>query len=551
MVLNLGSVVSNRYRIDALLGQGGCGAVYRVWDLRLDVPVALKENLLNSPASVTQFGVEARLLVTLNHPNLPRVTDFFSENGSSYLVMDFIDGSDVRQVGKQPVDKVLLWADQICDALTYLHTLPKPVIHRDIKPDNIRLDGKGKPYLVDFGISKVIEAGVGTQTGARGLTPGFAPIEQYGIGGTDFRTDVYSLGATLYFALSGNVPPESVQRVGGVAVPPIDGIPVPLYKAIEKAMAIKPDDRYQTIEEFREAIKQPVIEHKPTTPVSREKNISAPKLIGVKKTIQEMIDSAPSGGEIILPPGEYHESFTINKPIKLRGDGPREMIKIYPSNGDGLVINNKRSELSHITFIQQHKSKAYLPMLICIKSGTHEFQNCSFSSKHKGSGIFMSDSTWLAISDCEIFGFDTGIHVSPDSEVVICDSSLRSCHRGCFLNGSVGRFESSNFKEILHYAISLGKGSTSRQPKKPCFPYLSMTTCNMVGDNCGTGIFFFTTERYAVDLKNCFITKWSHVIHTTSRVAILAENCTIIGNSELAPLSESVVFIGENNDIQQ
>jgi serine/threonine-protein kinase len=205
MTLQQGYILHNRYRIEGQLGKGGMGAVYLAQDLTLQIQVAVKENLNPSPEAERQFKREASLLATLRHPNLPRVTDHFILEGKQYLVMDYIEGEDLASVAKKgtpSADQVLNWSMWICDALIYLHSRQPPVIHRDIKPANIKLSPDGKLMLVDFGIAKIYDS-TETATGARGLTPGFSPPEQYGGSPTDHRSDQYSLGATLYNLLTG------------------------------------------------------------------------------------------------------------------------------------------------------------------------------------------------------------------------------------------------------------------------------------------------------------------------------------------------------------
>ena len=221
--LATGTLLNRRYRIVRLLGQGGFGAVYRAWDLNLNRPCAVKENTDVSLEAVRQFSREASLLANLSHPNLPRVTDHFSIPGQGqYLVMDYIEGEDLREMVEKsfeplPEEQVLPWIIQVCDALSYLHSLPQPIIHRDLKPANIRITPQGKAYLVDFGIAKIYDPQLHTTSGAKALSPGYSPPEQYGQGRTDARSDVYALGATLYTLLTSQRPPDSVDLLTATA----------------------------------------------------------------------------------------------------------------------------------------------------------------------------------------------------------------------------------------------------------------------------------------------------------------------------------------------
>ena len=233
MPLTPGQILNTRYRIVSLLGQGGFGAVYRAWDLNLHVPCAVKENLDTSEIAQRQFEHEATILATLHHPSLPRVTDhFFIQGQGQYLVMDFIQGDNLEEILSQngapfTPEQAINWIGQICDALNYLHTQKPPIIHRDIKPANIKVTPDGRAVLVDFGIAKVYDPHLKTTAGARAVTPGYSPPEQYGFGKTDPRSDVYALGATLYKALTLQDPPESVERaIGAVLVDPAQLNPV-------------------------------------------------------------------------------------------------------------------------------------------------------------------------------------------------------------------------------------------------------------------------------------------------------------------------------------
>jgi serine/threonine protein kinase/Tol biopolymer transport system component len=261
-----GTVLQNRYRIEQELGRGGFGAVYRAWDINLKKPCAVKENLDTSPEAQRQFEREAIVLANLSHPNLPRVTDHFViEDQGHYLVMDFVEGEDLEshleRRGRVPVPQALLWTSQVADALIYLHSRKPPVVHRDIKPANIRITPEGHAMLVDFGLVKIYDPNMQTTLGARAVTPGYAPPEQYGKGTTDPRTDIYALGATLYKLLTGQDPLESVRRMVGKHMTPANqidrNIPAYVNQAIERAMMLEPNQRFQSAAEFKEALKEP------------------------------------------------------------------------------------------------------------------------------------------------------------------------------------------------------------------------------------------------------------------------------------------------------
>ncbi len=287
MPLSPGQILNQRYRIVKLLGQGGFGAVYRAWDIQMEGACAVKENLDTSSSAQRQFEREAKLLYKLRHPNLPRVFDHFVIEGQGqYLVMDYIEGKDLEALlasadGPLPQNQVLDWIGQVSSALTYLHSQEPPIIHRDIKPANIRIMPDGQAVLVDFGIAKASDPNMQTTTGARALTPGYAPVEQYGLGKTDARSDIYALGATLYAALTGKRPVESVQRtVKDSLVPPEEFNPAvtsPLSSVIHQALQMDPEKRFQSASEFKRAL-ETAVEPQPVliSPTSKNQLINAP-----------------------------------------------------------------------------------------------------------------------------------------------------------------------------------------------------------------------------------------------------------------------------------
>jgi serine/threonine protein kinase/Tol biopolymer transport system component len=264
MTLERGALLHKRYRIVEILGQGGMGSVYRAVDENLGVDVAVKENLFTTDEYARQFRLEAVILANLRHPNLPRVTDHFviGDQGQ-YLVMDYIEGEDLRQrmerQGNITEDEAILLGAAICDALMYLHTRKPPILHRDIKPGNVKITPDGHIFLVDFGLAKVLHGSQATTTGARAMTPGYSPPEQYGTARTDPRTDIYSLGATLYASLTGIIPEDGLARaMDNTQLTPLrkrnSKVSRRLAAAIEKAMGIDPADRFQTAEEFKRSL---------------------------------------------------------------------------------------------------------------------------------------------------------------------------------------------------------------------------------------------------------------------------------------------------------
>ncbi len=232
VVVNSDQILANRYRLILLVGQGAMGAVYDAEDLVFNRRVALKRMHLPPEASPKaieqtreQFEREAKILATLRHPNLPRVTDYFTFSDQEFLVMDYIEGLSLDEIlalhpGGLDEAAVLGWADQLLSALDYIHR--HGLVHRDVKPANIRVTPEGHVFLVDFGLVKTFDpASPKTATAVRGLgTPQYAPPEQYDaeMGHTEPRSDLYSLGATMYHLITGEPPATVTRRVSNPGV---------------------------------------------------------------------------------------------------------------------------------------------------------------------------------------------------------------------------------------------------------------------------------------------------------------------------------------------
>jgi serine/threonine protein kinase len=241
-------------------------------DQRLDTTVALKETLFADERLRKQFEREARLLARLHHQALPRVSDHFSEGDGQFLVMQYIPGDDLsemtaRKGGPYPPDQVLTWGDQLLDALDYLHTQDPQIVHRDIKPQNLKLTPRGQIILLDFGLAKGQAGEVSRVTAAAsifGYTPNYAPLEQVQGLGTDSRSDLYALAATLYHLMTGVKPPDALTRAAAL----VNGQPDPLQPArqvnpavaqevdvvLQKAMAQNREQRFATAAEMRKAL---------------------------------------------------------------------------------------------------------------------------------------------------------------------------------------------------------------------------------------------------------------------------------------------------------
>ncbi|MHB2018298.1 MAG: protein kinase domain-containing protein [Candidatus Xenobia bacterium] len=277
-----GDRLQKRFVVETVLGRGGMGTVYLTRDEVLGRHLAIKEMNLANASDTTAFLREARLLANLSHPNLVRIVDIFEEDGGVFLSMDYIQGSTLDDLitghsGFLPLSLVLMWADTICDVLSYLHRHVPPVIYRDLKPANAMVDGNDKLWLVDFGIARVMDAGQTSTVVA--LTPGYAPIEQYTRGTSGPWMDVYAMGATLFTLVTRMLPPASVDLAMGT-----DELPSPrsinpdvteeLEAVIRQAMSPRKEDRFASIDVLRAALKKP-------TQVPVTTSVSSPTVVQV------------------------------------------------------------------------------------------------------------------------------------------------------------------------------------------------------------------------------------------------------------------------------
>lgn len=268
-----GQILQNRYLIEKQIGVGGMGAVYLGVDQRFGSLVAIKESIApDSPRLSRAFEHEAQLLNSLRHPALPHVVDYFVENDCQFIVMEYIDGEDLTKIlerrGAFAVTDVLRWADDLLDALEYLHNQKFPVIHRDIKPQNLKITSNGKIILLDFGLAKGNPAELSQLTISKsifGYSRIYAPLEQIQGTGTDVRSDLYSLAATLYHLLTGHAPVDALTRAKSVLSDESDllksivssnqKVPRAVAEILHQALALNANVRPSTAAEMRAALK--------------------------------------------------------------------------------------------------------------------------------------------------------------------------------------------------------------------------------------------------------------------------------------------------------
>ena len=274
-MIDTGTILQNRYLVEKQIVQGGMGTVYIATDQRFNSLVAIKETIFTDAGLLRAFEREAQLLNSLRHPALPRVSDYFTEGDGQFLVMEYITGEDLAATLERkaaiPVEDVLLWTDQLLDALDYLHSQKMPVVHRDIKPQNLKIMSRNQIILLDFGLAKGRAGDVSQLSQTKsvfGYSRAYAPLEQIQGTGTDPRSDLYSLAATVYHLLTGTAPIDALTRATAVLnnssdpLKPADAlnsqVPAAVSALLQTALSLNSSLRPESAAAMREALNQAV-----------------------------------------------------------------------------------------------------------------------------------------------------------------------------------------------------------------------------------------------------------------------------------------------------
>lgn len=271
-MIEIGTLLQNRYLIERKIGAGGMGAVYLAVDQRFGNHVALKETFFKDDEFGAAFEREARLLNGLQHPVLPHVSDYFTEENGNYLVMQFIDGEDLSDVLKRdgafPLEKVMHWTLSLLDALDYLHSHEPPIIHRDIKPHNLKLTARGEIILLDFGLAKLNYDDKTGEISVFGYSRTYSPLEQIQGTGTNARSDIFALGATVYHLLTGKPPVDALTRASAIVAgqpDPVEpasdlnpDVPPGIASVVHSALALNSENRFVSANVMRQALEHAV-----------------------------------------------------------------------------------------------------------------------------------------------------------------------------------------------------------------------------------------------------------------------------------------------------
>ena len=300
--------LQNRYLIEGLIGKGGMGSVYLAIDKRFGTRVAIKETISANDRMSRAFEHEAQLLNSLRHPALPHVVDYFVEGDGQFIVMEYIAGEDLSEIlkrqGSFKLSEVLKWADDLLDALNYLHTQTSPVVHRDIKPQNLKLTPRGEVILLDFGLAKGNPGELSHLTMATsvfGYSRAYASLEQIQGTGTDPRSDLYSLSSTLYHLLTGRPPVDALTRAKSVLngetdlLEPLNSanheIPLAIADILHQALALNANLRPPSAAEMRSALNDAVLKSRNVESAIESDNLNDDTLIPARNSCRKHSNS--------------------------------------------------------------------------------------------------------------------------------------------------------------------------------------------------------------------------------------------------------------------
>jgi serine/threonine protein kinase len=484
MHLSPDDILQNRYVIVNLIARGGMGAVYQALDQRLGSMVALKQNTVNDARLREAFEIEACMLANLQHPSLPVVSDHFSEGEDKFLVMQFIAGDDMGMMLERghdsfPPNDVLRWADQLLDALEYLHAQKPPIIHRDIKPRNLKLTSRGDIMLLDFGLargSQKVYSPDGAGRNIRVLTPEYAPLEQIQGNENDPRSDIYALAATLYHLLTAKPPSDALTRAAAILSEQTDPlrptnelnpqVPPAVAVILHQAMSHSVEQRFASASAMRTALRmvrssvnipansnnslvsssgQTTVPQKPFSPSTTTTTPGTPRIVlasiaattpilvvskqeeGHFKTINEAIAHAFPGTRILVRPGLYHEGLVLNKRLEIVGDGPLSDIFLETTSSSCILMQTDYAMVRGLTLRGRSGLERKEFVTVDIPQGRLVVEECDISSDTLACIAIRGTKTSPVIWRCQIHdGKSVGILVSNHGHGIIEECEIFS-----------------------------------------------------------------------------------------------------------------------------
>ncbi len=403
-MIEAGTILQDRYLVERQIGAGGMGAVYLAVDRRFESYVAIKETFYKDDELGEAFEREARLLNGLHHPNLPHVSDYFNENGGYFLVMQFIEGEDLfdilRRDGAFPQPDVLRWTKSLLDALDYLHSQESPIIHRDIKPQNLKITARGEIILLDFGLAKLNSDDTQGELSVFGYSRKYSPLEQIQGTGTDARSDIFALGATVHHLLTGKPPLDALARAAAI----IAENPDPLESAsdinnkissevahvLQTALKLNADQRFASAKAMRQALEHAVSAN------SIENTEELPEQILAAAPVVNTVNSAETESFPAL------ESFAAAVAGSPAADGSDQTAAIeIPIEQTPLsapkVLEQTNADVPTKINLRAKKSRlplaAVAALLICVSLAAGYFINkANFSGEASESPVMQTDS---------------------------------------------------------------------------------------------------------------------------------------------------------------
>jgi F-box protein 11 len=470
-------LLEGAYTAGKSLGQGGFGITYLGSDVRLARPVAIKEffpagcirqggevqpaggwNPESYEDAKSRFLQEGQLLARFNHPGIVRVFTTFEENGTAYLVMEYLRGKSLGMLaqesgGKLPEAQAVNFIQQVGQALETVHQ--EGLLHRDIKPDNIMVTADGRVVLIDFGTAKEYAAGK-TQSHTVTLTPGYAPLEQYAQRAHRAAfTDVYALAATLYHLVTGQCPVPATDRAIGVTLPPVRQVNPQVgervAQAVMQGLALEVNKRPQSVRDFLRALSGQAREtFAPVPDVGRRAAVPEKPVVivsqkgqGQYRSINEAIKEARPGTRIMIRAGVYQEGIILYKSVELVGDGRLEDIVVESLDSSCLVMRTAYALVRGLTLRCRAGEKGLSCFAVEVPQGRLLLEDCDISSDSlscigvysesaepqirrcqihdaQHAGVFFYENASGLVEDCDIFANClTGVQIIEKSNPVI------------------------------------------------------------------------------------------------------------------------------------